>query len=168
MARLFALDQNFPQPIVAALGRFQADATLVPVGAIDPRLSDLEDWELLLALHNHAEPWDGLVTTDTRMLRQGPELAVLLQTKLTLVSTRASGNNPVKASGLLFAYLAGICSRTDPSVAQVWSLNAAQRPASDPWDLLESVARHQHRNAADLYEECRLSDAQLAVDPLAG
>ncbi len=104
MPRLFALDKNFPQPIVSVLSDFQADATLIPLDRIDPRMSTLDDWELLLALHHHADPWDGLITTDTSMLAQGPELATLIQTKLTLVVAVAAGHNPVKASGLLFAY----------------------------------------------------------------
>ncbi len=43
----------------------KADATLVPLDRIDTRLSTLDDWELLLALHHHADPWDGLITTDS-------------------------------------------------------------------------------------------------------
>ena len=66
MPRLFALDKNFPQPIVSVLSDFQTDATLIPLDRIDPRMSTLDDWELLLALHHHADPWDGLITTDTR------------------------------------------------------------------------------------------------------
>jgi hypothetical protein len=128
MPRLFALDKNFPQPIVSVLSDFQADATLIPLDQIDPRMSTLDDWELLLALHHHVDPWDGLITTDTSMLAQGPELATLIQTKLTLVVAVAAGHNPVKASGLLFAYLTGICQRTTPDKAQVWRLNAANRP----------------------------------------
>ena len=50
MPRLFALDHNFPQPIVDALAEFQVDAELVRVDAIDPRMADLDDWELLLAV----------------------------------------------------------------------------------------------------------------------
>jgi hypothetical protein len=68
MPRLFALDKNFPQPIVSVLADFQTDATLVPLDHINPRMSTLDDWELLLALHHHTEPWDGLITTDTSML----------------------------------------------------------------------------------------------------
>jgi hypothetical protein len=57
MPRLFALDKNFPQPIVSVLSDFQADATLIPLDRIDSRMSTLDDWELLLALHHHADPW---------------------------------------------------------------------------------------------------------------
>lgn len=83
MPRLFALDKNFPEPIVGVLSDFQADAQLVPLDRIDTRMSTLDDWELLLALHHHSDPWDGLITTDSSMLAQGLELATLIQTKLT-------------------------------------------------------------------------------------
>jgi len=109
MPRLFALDHNFPQPIVD----FQVEAELVRIDRIDHRMPDLDDWKLLLALHHHPQPWDGLITTDSSILRQPRELAVLIQTRLTLVVALASGHDPVKASGLLFAYLAGICKRTE-------------------------------------------------------
>src|SRR4051812_36910333 len=103
MSRLFALDQNFPNPIVSVLAEFQTDAELVRVDQIHERMAMLDDWELLLALHHHAQPWDGLITTDSSMLNQGRELAALIQTKLTLVVALEAGHNPVKASGLLFA-----------------------------------------------------------------
>src|SRR5215213_4811093 len=135
MPRLFALDRNFPQPIVSVLSDFQVDAKLVTLDAIDPRLSTLDDWELLLALHHHSNRWDGLITTDSSMLNQGPELAALIQTRLTLVVAMESGHNPVKASGLLFAYLSGICDRTRPDKPQAWTLNALSRPHREPWDF---------------------------------
>ena len=134
--RLFALDQNFPEPIVEVLGEFQEDAELVPLRDIDERLSDIDDWEILLALHHHERPWDGLITTDTSMLNQPRELSVLIQTRLTLVTIRESGHNPVKACGLLFAYLEGICQRTRADRPQVWRPAAAKRPAEEPWKLL--------------------------------
>lgn len=88
-------------------------ADLVSVSDIDPRMADLDDWQIMLALHHH-ERWDGLITTDSSILNQPPELAVLIQTKLTLVVAMAAGDDPIKATGLLFAYLGGICGRTDP------------------------------------------------------
>ena len=51
---------------------------MVAVKDIDPRMSELDDWKLLLALHHDERPWDGLITTDTGMTRLPPrELAVL-------------------------------------------------------------------------------------------
>lgn len=55
--RSFALDHNFPDPIVAVLADFQAHADLVRIDQIDGRLPDLDDWERLLALHHHERPW---------------------------------------------------------------------------------------------------------------
>ena len=51
MPRLFALDHNFPQPIIDALIDFSVEAELVRVDRIDDRMPELDDWELLLALH---------------------------------------------------------------------------------------------------------------------
>jgi len=167
MPRLFALDKNFPQPIVGVLSDFQADAQLVPLDRVDTRMSTLDDWELLLALHHHSDPWDGLITTDSSMLAQGPELATLIQTKLTLVVAVASGHNPVKASGLLFAYLSGICQRTTPERAQVWRLNAANRPHEEPWDFMKRFAEHNGRSADEVWAEFKLSAAAIADNPLA-
>ncbi len=130
-------------------------------------MPDLDDWELLLALHHRPEPWDGLITTDSSMLNQGPELAALIQTRLTLVVAMESGHNPVKASGLLFAYLQGISQRTRRDKSQVWTLNAANRPHREPWDFLKRFAQHNNRAVGDVCAEFKLSPEQLARDPLA-
>ena len=168
MARLFALDQNFPQPIVKVLQDFQADADLVAVSAIDRRMAELDDWQLLLALHHHERSWDGLITTDSSILFQPLELAVLIQTRLTLVVMLEAGHNPVKATGLLFAHLAGICKRTLPDEPQLWRLQARTQAHIAPWEQLKTVAEHQSADAGGLFAAHRLDDEQLATDPLAG
>ena len=48
--RLFALDQNFPQPLIDAATRYFQDVELEPLWRIDRRLAVLDDWEVLLAL----------------------------------------------------------------------------------------------------------------------
>ncbi len=60
--RLFALDQNFPQPTVDGLREWLApQVELVPIARIDNRLATVQDdWRILLALRNHPRPWDGL------------------------------------------------------------------------------------------------------------
>ena len=166
MPRLFALDHNFPDPIVGVLTEYQSDARLVRVDQIDPRMPDLDDWELLLSLHLHGDSWDGLITTDSSILNQGPELATLIQTGLTLVVAIASGHDPVKASGLLFAYLGGICQRTQPDQPQVWTLNAASNPHREPWDFLKRFAQHNNRSANDVWAEFKLSPTDLSRNPL--
>jgi hypothetical protein len=165
--RLFALDQNFPAPIVKVLERYQTDVELVRLPEIDRRLGALDDWEVLLALHLHERQWDGLITTDTSMLNQPLELSVLIQIGLTLVAIREAGHNPVKASGLLFAYLPGICQRTEVGKAQLWTPAAANRLATEPWDALKRVAEHQHTDATTLFNDHQLDPIRLSRDPLA-
>jgi hypothetical protein len=164
---LFALDQGFALPIVNVLREYQADAELVSFGEIDSRLAELEDWQVLLALHHHPRPWDGLITTDSSMLNQALELSTLAQTKLTLVVAMGAGHDPVKASGLLFAYLSRICALTRPDIGQVWRLKAGNIQPSDPVELIEGLADHQNVPAVELIESSRLDDATFARDPLA-
>ena len=166
MPRLFALDQNFPAPIANVLADYQTDAELARIGDIDSRLADLDDWEVLLALYHHERPWDGLITTDASMLNQPRELGVLIQTKLTLVVVRAAGHNPVKASGLLFAYLPRVCKMTRPDRPQIWALAAGNVMPSDPSAALVRVAEHQNVDPDALLAEHRLTDEEFERDPL--
>ena len=83
MAR-FALDEDFPDTIIQALGLGVPEAALTPIRQIDSRLRRMDDWELLLSLY-HLREWDGLISTDSRMLNLPRELAVVHQTNLTLV-----------------------------------------------------------------------------------
>lgn len=51
MPRRFALDQNFPEPIVDGLVDWLAShAELMPIRRIDKRLATIDDWEVLQAL----------------------------------------------------------------------------------------------------------------------
>jgi hypothetical protein len=47
----FALDHNFPAPVLSAFGVMMANVELVPIREIDPSFSILDDWELFVALH---------------------------------------------------------------------------------------------------------------------
>ncbi len=103
------------QPIADSLRvRLEADAPLVPIADVHPHMVTLEDWEVLLALHTDVRPWDGLIPTDASMLSLPRVLAVLCQTKLTLVVAVAAGHDPIKATGLVFAHISNICERTRP------------------------------------------------------
>jgi hypothetical protein len=129
---LFALDQNFPEPIVLALDDFIPEAELVPLREVDALLTaEIEDWEVLLALHHHVRPWDGLITTDSGILNLPREMAVLRQTNLTLVVAEESGHDPIRATGLLFTHLSWIARQTTRVEGQVWQLRARIRSLSD-------------------------------------
>jgi hypothetical protein len=168
LAALFALDQNFPEPIVVALNEFIPEVELLPLRDIDPVLTaDIEDWEVLLSLHHHDRPWDGLVTTDSGILNLPREIALIRQTNLTLVVAEEAGHDPIRATGLLFTHLSWIARQTTPVEPQVWALSARNRPARDPWALLERIADHQNRTVDTLWQEARLTNSELAENPLA-
>ncbi len=166
MPRLFALDKNFQSRSLASCQTFKLTRSSYLSTASTRACRRSMTGSCCLRCTIHPDPWDGLVTTDSSMLTQGPELATLIQTKLTLVVAVASGHNPVKASGLLFAYLSGICQSTTPERAQVWRLNAANRPHEEPWDFLKRFAKHSGRAAEDVWAEFKLSAAAIARDPL--
>ena len=90
------------------------------------------------------------------MVRTPESLAVLMQTKLTLVVAMEAGHDMLKATGLLFAYLPSILGRTAPAIAQVWKLQAANRAHIDPWEELRSVAEHQDLDVQALWNDARL------------
>ena len=167
MPRLFALDQNFPQPLIDAAAPYFQDVELEPLWRIDRRLADLDDWEVLLALHHHARPFDGLITTDDSMLNQARELEVVRQTNLTLVVIRAAGHDPIKATGLLLAHLDYVVSQTTPDRPQVWAFRTGNRPASDPYESIERIAAHQNRDVEEVLGEARLTPDERGRDPLA-
>jgi hypothetical protein len=164
---LFALDQNFPEPIIQALNDFIPEAELIPLRDVDPLLAEIDDWKVLLALHHHARPWDGVITNDSRMLNLPREMAVLRQTNLTLVVAQDAGHDPIRATGLLFTHLGYICTHTTHDDPQIWLLTASNRPARDAWEYLERIADHRSVDADELWRESRLTQAELNEDPLA-
>jgi len=164
--RLFALDQNFPQPLVDRATPYFLDLELEPIRDIDMRLSEIDDWELLLALHNHERSFDGLITTDGAMLNQPRALEVVRQTNLTLVVIQAAGHDPIKATGLLFAHIEYVASQTTSDRPHVWSLAAHNRPGRDPLELIDRIANHQNRSTDEVLDEVRFSKAELLRNPL--
>lgn len=167
MSLCFALDQNFPTPIVKALQSSIPEVAMRPIYEVDPRLSRLEDWALILALHHHADGFAGLITTDARMMSQPQELAALQQTKLSLVVAEGSGHDPVKATGLLLTHLSRIAGLVQRDRAQIWSLSAHTPAAKTPRDVLSQIAAKGKTSYNELFAEVRLNDEMLARNPLA-
>lgn len=161
----FALDEDFPDTIIDALGLGVPEAELVPIRHIDPRLRQMDDWKLLLSLH-HLGEWDGMVTTDARMLKLPRELAVLHQTNLTLVTIEQAGHDPIRAAGLLLVHLPTICRKTVRSTGQIWKLNAQVKNHDEPWKELQKVAHHLSLSVNHLFHAHRLSRKELLWNPL--
>ena len=163
----FALDQNYPLPIVAALQEYMTEAELVALADIDSVLTDIDDWQVLPSLHHHPLDWDGLITTDSGILSLPREVAVLLQTRLTLVVADAAGHDPLKATGLVLTYLPWIAAHSRRDEAQVWVLRARNQPPKDPWELIRKIADRRGVTPQTLYEAEKLTPREFATDPLA-
>ena len=121
-----------PPPIVAALSRYIPETELVPIGNIDSRMLDLDDWQILVALKKHDRPWARLVTNDADFFSQPRELAALMQTKLAVIVAEAAGHDAIKATGLLLAHLPAICKRISPGHAQLGRPKAVDRNHDEP------------------------------------
>ncbi len=151
MRRLFALDQNFPEPIVFAMASYIECAELVPVRLIHPELTRVDDWQLLQALKDDVRSWDGLITSDSSMLNLEREMCVLLRTRLTLVVARGQGDNPIRATGIILAHIDHICHHSTPMEPQVWDLGVTQKPFVKPWELLGRIAQRRGTTAKEIY-----------------
>lgn len=161
----FALDEDFPDTILEALGIGVPEAELVPIRRVNPKLRRMDDWELLLSLH-HLQEWDGMISTDSRMLNLPRELAVLHQTQLTLVVVEQAGHDPIRAAGLLLVHLPTICRKTVPSIPQIWKLSAQNKNHDDPWKELARIAEHRKTSVKELFHDHKLSRQELERNPL--
>jgi hypothetical protein len=161
----FALDEDVPDTILNALGLGIPEAELVPIRHIDPRLRQMDDWQLLLSLH-HLGAWDGLISTDSRMLNLPRELSVIHQTNLTVVIIEKAGHDPIRAAGLLLVHLPAICDKSVRSVGQIWRLSAQNKNHDDPWIELKRVAEHRQMSVNALFHEHKLSKNELGWNPL--
>lgn len=164
---LFALDHNYPAPIIAAAAPYLAGVELAYIEEIDPRLPDFDDWELILALHHHAKPWDGMITNDTGMLDQARELATLAYTRLTLVAPQAAGHDPIRSTGLVLAHIEDIAARTTPRRPQIWKLSRRTHGGDHPDRYLEKMARRTGMDPMDLRRDATPPRRVLTTDPLA-
>lgn len=162
----FALDEDFPDTVLDALGLSIPEAELVPIRHIDPRLLSMDDWQLLLALY-HLKDWDGLLSADTNMLKLPRELAVVHQTRLTVVFVDEAGHDPLRALGLLLVHLPAICKKTSRAVGQIWKLSAQNKNHDSPWDEIIKLAQHRNASPKQLFEANKLSQKALRANPLA-
>ena len=163
----FALDHNFPQPVVEALGYIR-EAKLVPLKQVDERLTrDCQDWQILLALHQLGD-FDGFITLDSAMASLPKELAVLRQTRLTLVVLERVGHDPILATGLLLIHLGHVARQTVRRLGQLWILRAPGRTSHiTPLQQLEFVASKSGQTATSLYNKEKLTRSELIHPVLA-
>lgn len=156
-----ALDQNFPEPILRALDEFIIDVRLVPLRQIDPRLPDLDDRPLLIALQQRGFP--GLVTNNYKMLSNPKELAAILKTRLSVFAIEGVGHDPIRATGALLLDLPGAVRRMREAPGRVFWLRPRNPQPQDAWELFQRAAERLHTDAAALYDEVKVTDGELAT-----
>jgi hypothetical protein len=138
---LFVTDQNFPQPILReAIEKYVLGLRIVSLGKLEARLArGYEDWQVILALRQLGA--EGFISNDENMLYSARVVAVIEQTKLSVVVCAGVGHNPVVASGLLLTNLPDIAKRHRSNQPQVWILRHAERRPTPMGKLKEEVER---------------------------
>ena len=159
--RRFALDHNFPAPVLNAFALLLPHVDLVPIRDIDVAFADLDDWQLFVELHRHAQNWDGLVTNDEALLSLPKEMTVLSQTNLTLVVASGEGHNPIRAVGVLLCHLNHICHQSDPRRAQIWRLRVSQKDQEEPRGFLEKIAAREGVSVEALVHKLKVPAKEL-------
>jgi hypothetical protein len=167
VALRLALDQNFPVPLLASMERWlPSDVTLTHLTRIDPRLSDVSDRQLFIALHQMG--WDGLVTNNWRMLNIENEVAAIVKTNATVVAMKGMGDDPIRPAGALLLELPGIAARIKPGRSNVFLLNYDHRQPEDGWAWLTRVADRRKTTAIELWTAHAPSDEEMKTPVLAG
>lgn len=141
------LDHNFPTPILDCLQGFMPDVTLLPLRRIEPALADLDDRNLVIALHQLG--YKGFVTSNYKMLQNPRELAAVLKTKLSVFAIEGVGHDPVRATGALLLDLPSVVSAVEAGGSRgvFWLRPRKPRP-QDPWDIWHSAFQRGVRVAS--------------------
>jgi hypothetical protein len=155
------LDVNFPEPILRALDQFVVDVEFVPLRRIDPRLTELDDRYMLLALRQEGFEW--LATNNYRMLLNPEELAAILKAHVKVFAIDRAGDDPLKATGALLIDLPGAIRRSTAGKSQVFWSRPRRPVPTNAWELFTTAALRQKRLAGDLYEEVKVSDVEAAT-----
>ena len=153
------LDQNFPEPILGQLEPWMGDIELLPLRTIDEALTQLDDRSLLIALKQL--DFEGLVTLNYKMLRNPKELAAVLKTKLNIFAVEGVGDDPIRATGALLLDLRPAVNAIESGRTGVFWLKPRSPQPKDPWELFERAAKNHGEEATVLYEQVKVSDADL-------
>ena len=155
------LDHNFPTPIIDCLEHFIPDVDLLPIRRIHPDLPDLDDRELLIALHQLGH--SSLVTNNYKMLQNPSELAAVLKTKITVFAIQGVGHDPIRATGALLLDLpSGMRAMSAGKRGVIWMRPRNPQP-KDPWDLFVAAAERRGEDATDLYQKTKVSNLELTT-----
>jgi hypothetical protein len=94
------------------------------------------------------------------MLRNPSGLAAIVKTHINVFAIQGTGDDPLRATGAVLLDLPSALERASGKGEVFWSRPRNPRPRF-PWDLFRNAADHRHQQAADLYEEVKVSNDEL-------
>jgi hypothetical protein len=112
-----------------AIETYVLELELVSIREFAPELTgeEVEDWQVIVGLRQRGA--EGLVTCDDSMIEVAQVVAVIEQTRFSVVTCQEAGDDAVKASGMLLTHLPSVARRHDDDKPMVWRLHAPeQRP----------------------------------------
>ncbi len=160
-----ALDQNFPTPLIDAVRDYlPKDLEVRSLHQIDRRLSDLDDRQLFIALHQLG--WNGLITNNYKMLAVPAELAAIVKTNAVVVAVEGLGHDPLRAVGALLLELPGLTDRVRPRRSNVFRLAYRRRLPEDGWTYFQQSAARLDEEPAVLWRRVGVTDVELSAHVL--
>jgi hypothetical protein len=162
----FGVDHNFPEPLLEAI-RGYLPFGVEMIKRISPLLVDnVDDWQVLLALAQ--QRYHGFISLDFEAIALPKEMAVVHQTKLTVVAIEAAGDNPLRAVGQLLIHATHIEKNYRAEEPQVFKISPPRlKPPVTAWNCLGEIAGRQTKAVEQLFREHRLTNDDLQRDLLA-
>lgn len=154
------LDHNFPERILDSLREFITEANLIPLRRIDERLPDLDDRQLVIALHQLGFP--GFVTSNYKMLQNPRELAAVIATEVCVFAIEGVGHDPIRATGALLLDLPSAVRAMEAGRRGVFWLRPRSPQPQDPNDLFNRMAQRRKENPKDLYNQVKVTGEELS------
>lgn len=158
------LDHNFPVPILDCLHEFIVDVHLLPLRRIDERLADLDDRQLVIALHQLGYP--GFVTSNYKMLQNPRELAAVIATGLTVFAIEAVGHDPLRATGALLLDLPSAVRAMESGASGVFTFRPRKPQPRDPQKMFNQMAKRRNARPKELLAEVAVGQDELTTPVL--
>lgn len=89
------------------------------------------------------------MTNDHHMLDLPEVLAIIKQTRFSVVACVRAGDDPLVATGMLLTHLGNVAKRHSSRTTQVWRLNTVEKRPEDFKRLLQAVEGRTGRKIRD-------------------